>query len=97
MDLHGSIPVTVTVCWKPPTTYYRPKSDIPVHRSGNRLPIRKPVPDRWVAPAPDKSYAVPGLYFYDATVTEKAAALRPSARGEYESYYVDFRIVLPVQ
>ena len=32
----------------------------------------------------ESNYAVPGLYFYDATVTEKAAALRPSARGEYE-------------
>lgn len=33
---------------------------------------------------PKSNYAVPGLYFYDATVTEKAANLQPSVRGEYE-------------
>ncbi|MDR0895850.1 MAG: glucose-1-phosphate thymidylyltransferase RfbA [Prevotellaceae bacterium] len=33
---------------------------------------------------PKSNYAVPGLYFYDATVTDKAARLQPSARGEYE-------------
>jgi glucose-1-phosphate thymidylyltransferase len=33
---------------------------------------------------PKSNYAIPGLYFYDNTVTEKAARLQPSARNEYE-------------
>ena len=33
---------------------------------------------------PKSRYAVPGLYFYNAQVCDKAAVLQPSARGEYE-------------
>lgn len=33
---------------------------------------------------PRSSYAIPGIYFYDSQVTEMAAKLQPSARGEIE-------------
>ena len=38
---------------------------------------------------PKSNYAVPGLYFYDSTVTEKAASLKPKLlRGSFYPYFV---------
>jgi glucose-1-phosphate thymidylyltransferase len=34
--------------------------------------------------APRSNWAVPGLYFYDASVCDRAASLKPSPRGELE-------------
>jgi len=44
----------------------------------------KPVAIVEKPPQPQSNWAVTGLYFYDARVTELAAGLRPSARGELE-------------
>jgi glucose-1-phosphate thymidylyltransferase len=49
-------------------------------------------------PVAPSSYMVPGLYFYDGTVVERARALTPSERGEIEitdlneSYLADGRL-----
>jgi len=59
---------------KDPTAYGVVEFD----KKGNVLSLEEK-PD-----VPKSQYAIPGLYFYDSSVTAKAAVLKPSARGEYE-------------
>ncbi|NLG59082.1 MAG: glucose-1-phosphate thymidylyltransferase RfbA [Gammaproteobacteria bacterium] len=52
---------------------------VPVFGADGRLVDIEEKPD-----SPRSNFAITGLYFYDGTVADRAATLRPSARGELE-------------
>jgi glucose-1-phosphate thymidylyltransferase len=79
LDYHKSHNADVTIAVMPVPQEEASRFGIVVSDGNGKISEFQEKPEH-----PKSNYAVPGLYFYDASVCKRAEELKPSARGEYE-------------